>query len=310
VTPFFDWLTVSAPGHIARFAHVGLDESLPVEVALKPGGKTLRGRIIDDQSNPIEGASIWYWDWANSTGRTDVTDREGRFLLAGILASVRRLEVTVQHHDYAPLNKFPQDLGDAQIKEVVYQMHRGAVVTGHVLTQRGDRLSGVKVAWADKESRSWLFPDVFTDVDGHYRLTDVPRGPNLVFALSDEFAPAMQQINVEPGYTMEVNFSLEPGEDIVGRVIGPDGKPISYARVVVDDWNGLGTLEREAVTDEDGRFVLHHMPATSIALSAVKDDYLSQGRIEVVSGNHYDTVLQLAPRRTLRVWLKDSDRWP
>ena len=26
--------------------------------------------------------------------------------------------------------------------------------------------------------------------------------------------------------------------------------------------------------------------------------------------NHYDTVLQLAPRRTIRVWLKDSDRYP
>ena len=217
--------------------------------------------------------------------------------------------MTVQHHDYAPLSIFPQDLGDAQIKEVVYQMHRGAVVTGRVMT--GSRLlSGVKVAWGGTRSRSWLFPEVFTDVDGHYRLTDVPRGPNVVVALSAEFAPATQQLNAEPGYTVEVNFGLEPGQDIVGRLIGPDGKPISHARVVVDDWNGLGTLEREAVTDEDGRFALHHMPPTSIALSAVKDDYLSQGGIEVVSGNHYDTVLQLAPRRTIRVWLKDSDRRP
>lgn len=308
VSPFRDYVTVSAPGYIVRFVHPDVHRSLPLEVSLRTGGKTLRGRVIDNQGDPIEGVLIWTWVWRPvSMGREDVTDRDGRFLVAGIPSSARSVEVTVQHLDYVPLKYFTQDLGDADITEVVYQMQRGAVVTGRVMAQTGSHiLSGVRVAWGQGRDRTSAFPDVFTDVDGRYRLTDVPRGPNLVFALGEEFAPAVRQMNAEPGYTVEVDFGLEPGQDIVGRVIGPDGKPVSHARVLVDDWNGLHTLEREAVTDEDGRFVLHHMPPTSITLSAAKDGCQTMRGIEVVSGNAYDVVLQLAPRRAIRVWLKDS----
>ncbi len=309
VSPFFDWLTVSAPGYMARFPHLSPDDSRPLEIDLTPGGKTLQGRVADDQDNPIEDAVVWYWSWTTHDGRIDRTDQDGRFVLAGISSSNQSVWVTVQHRYYAPVELFKQPLGDADIMQVVYRMKPGAVVAGHVLA-RGDRrlLSGVRVAWDEGRRTRSAFPDVFTDVNGHYQLTDVPTGPNNVFAISDEFAPAMRQINAGLGYTVEVDFDLEPGEDIAGRVVGPDGKPISGATVFVDDWNGVRTLERETVTDADGRFVLHQMPPTAVTLCAVTDDYLSTAGIEVVSGNHYDIVLQLAPRRAIRVWPKDSDR--
>jgi hypothetical protein len=163
------------------------------------------------------------------------------------------------------------------------------------------------VAWGEGRDRSSAFPDVFTDVDGNYQLTDVPLGPTNVFAVSDEFAPVMRPINAGLGYTVEVNFGLEPGQDIAGRVVTPNGKPISGATVFVDDWNGVHTLEREAVTDVNGRFVLHQMPPTAVTLGAVTDDYLSTGGIEVLSGNKYDVVLKLAPRRTICVWVKGGN---
>jgi len=307
VSPFFDWMTVAALGHMVRVAHLGLDESLPVEVALKPGGRTLQGQVVDDQDNPIEGVSVYYWYWGDHTGRTDQTDREGRFLLSGISASAQRVCVTVQHRDYVPISVFSQDLGGAPIKEVVYRMQPGAIVMGQVMTQSGRHLlSGVKVAWGQQRSRSWLFPDVFTDVDGRYRLTDVPLGPNLVVASSDEFAPATQQIDSEPGYMMEVNLALEPGQDIAGRVVDPNGKPITRARVLVDDWNGLQTFERDTVTDNNGNFVLHQMPPTSITLVAGKDGYLCRRGIHVVNGNNDDIVLQLAPSRTIQVSIEGT----
>lgn len=311
VSPFLDYVTVSSPGYITRFIRPDLRRSLPIEVSLTPGGKTLRGRVIDDQGNPVEGALVGSWSSAVKWQWDDVTDRDGRFLLAGIPASVTRLEVTVQHLDYVPLKWFTQDIGSANVKELIYQMQRGAVVRGRVMAQRDSHsLNGVRVAWGEGRDRTSAFPDVFTDVDGRYQLTDVPPGPNLVFALSEEFAPAALQVNADLGYTVEVNFGLEPGQDIAGRVIGPDGKPFSGATVFVDDWSGVRTLEREAVTDKQGRFVLHHMPPTAITLSALTDDYPSMGGIEVVNGNRYDVVLQLAPRHKIRVWLNDSDRSP
>jgi protocatechuate 3,4-dioxygenase beta subunit len=308
VSPFGDLVKGSAPGYIARYVHVDLHRSLPLEVRLKRGGKTVRGRVTDDQGNPVEDAGVWSWSPAVRWYWDDVTDREGQFLLAGIPSSVTNLYVTIQHLDYVPIKWFMQDIGDAQTKDVDYRMQRGAVVTGRVTAQTGSRsLNGVRVAWGEGRDRSSAFPDVFTDVDGRYRLTDVPPGPTNVFAVSDEFAPAMRQINAGLGYTVDVNFGLEPGQGIAGRVVGSDGRPISGATVFVDDWNGVHTLERETVTDADGRFVLHQMPPTAVTLCAVTDD-LSTSGIEVVSGNHYDTVLQLAPRRTIRVWPKDSDR--
>ncbi len=308
VLPFLDYVTVSAPRYITRLVHPDLHRSLPLEVSLKRGGKTVRGRVIDEQGNPVEGALVGSWSWAVRWGWDDVTDGKGQFLLAGIPASVTNFYMTVQHMNYVPLNWFTQEIGNGEVKELNFKMQRGAVVTGRVMAQTDRRLlSGVRVAWGEGRDRCSAFPDVFTDVDGNYLLTDVPPGPTNVFAVSDEFAPVMRPINAGLGYTVEVNFGLEPGQDIAGRVVSPNGKPISGATVFVDDWSGVRTLEREAVTDANGRFVLHQMPPTAITLGAVTDD-LSMSGIEVVSGNQYDVVLQLAPRRTIRVWVKGGSR--
>jgi hypothetical protein len=64
-----------------------------------------------------------------------------------------------------------------------------------------------------------------------------------LIVLRDGFTPLHRSINVQPR-TAPVEIKLAPARMLRGRVQDRSGRPVSGAKVRVDEWNGMTDLLR------------------------------------------------------------------
>ncbi len=296
-------LAVAAAGYRTALARI----TEPLDVRLMPGGKLLRGRIVDEAGQPIPNARVR--DTRPDPEPRDVTDADGRFVLSGLPDTAEQVWPVVEHPDFVPLMHFSERITTG---EVTWTMRRGVVVTGRVTEKATGRpIPGVRVvAGRDRFASNTAIPEALTDDEGRYRLGSVNPNGELVHAFSDPYAPAMQTVTVAAGRAVEANFELERGADVTGRVVDPAGRPLAGVWLVTDTWNGARMFPRETRTDTNGEFRLPHMPATPVSVDVLKKDYISQRDVLMTGGGHYELVLQPSVAHTVRVRLKDSDRVP
>ncbi|TAH36843.1 MAG: carboxypeptidase regulatory-like domain-containing protein [Planctomycetota bacterium] len=196
-------------------------------------------------------------------------------------------------------------------------LERGGVVQGVVkswpggplptvtLMPRADRPETAQVIWE-------IWHDVPTGADGRFRLVDVPttRTVDVRVAHPEGVAdPPLRSVRAAPEAGAFVEFLIRRGDDrIAGLVLGPDGKPLSGARVVLEaadplkvlaaEYPGLGegplaaripvppSLRRELRTGSDGRFDFawgDHREGTGTFLLRASKEGLAPARVEIRS---------------------------
>lgn len=159
-------------------------------------------------------------------------------------------------------------------------------IKGKVLAEvGGDAIMGAQV-WATPLDNPWNGGWANVDASGDYEITRLFTGSYVVQAsapgflsefynnaLTFETATAVRV--TEPGATDGVNFSLNPGATITGRVVDVDGKPI--AGVMIDAMNdfrkGPDSIVpmpgyASASTDDDGRYILTGLADGEYVVSA------------------------------------------
>jgi hypothetical protein len=85
---------------------------------------------------------------------------------------------------------------------------------------------------------------------------------------------------VRPGLP-PVEFRLEKGRTIQGRVVDAKGEPLAGATVFVDGWRGHRTLEMRMTTDEEGEFQWTDAPPDSVWIDVDCEGYLRVNHREV-----------------------------
>lgn len=196
-----------------------------------------------------------------------VTEADGTFALGVRQAGSKRYEVRLlseQHADgrAGPIQILPGDWFDAgQV-----QLLPGAVVRGRV-TIAGTQLpvpaatvtllSGnafEQMTMASLPGRE-LGLRVTTDASGYYELRNAPRqGLWTLQALAPGFARANRpQIELRTDQAVQVDFELQRGQSIAGRVTDSDGRPIAEARIQALALQGDATAV-DCVTDRTGLF--------------------------------------------------------
>ena len=308
--PSIHKLVVSASGYSTKLAQIDLPATGPIEIALSPGGQVMTGVVTDEEGNPISGAEIRITEGFPAI--RDNTYDDGRFVLSGIAKGKDRVFPVVSHSDYTPLMHFAQPLDRSGVTEVTYQLQGGAIVKGCVTARTDGRpLAGIQVVTGNSRFASNTFnPSTTTDADGNFRLTAVQPGGALVHAFSEDFAPAMKTAMAKGGEEAEVNFELERGQDVLGRVTDPDGNPIENVWLITDTWNGARMFKREDRTDKDGSYVLRQMPSTPAEVHVIKRDYVSKRDLMVEGGDKCDIVLRPVIEHTVIVRLADSEDVP
>ena len=262
-----------------------LDRVVPgrrLEVKLDKG-RSLEGTVRDSNTGrPVAGAEV------KVGGRTATTDAKGRFRATGLGSGP--LAVSARAPGYDPALR-PVESG-ARLELL---LHPGIAIRGFVLGPDG---KGVADARVTAESELPKFPVTATSLaDGAFALAGVKPGPYRVFAHAKKLGVShVDAVTVEAGSDARVDLPLGPPFDVVGRVLGPDKKPLA-AKVVATELDGeaFGQLPGllNAETGADGRFRVSALPPGSHALRVTSPGFASK-RVEAeISGDEPAATLDL-----------------
>ncbi len=310
--PFADTMWVAAPGFEAQKTRILSPPGGELMVKLKPGAQVLRGRVTTEDQKPIAGATVrpgLYGDW----NPEPTTDKEGNFEILGIPTDRKELYPTITHPDYVAKDRFNQPLEQNGITKVSWTLQPGSVITGRVTAKDDGRpLKGIRIQNGTDRfmGSNSVMPEAITDADGRFRLGSVISGQTLIHAFSDDFAPAMREVTANIGKPVEVNFTLEPGNPVTGRITDPQGNPLNDVWLVTDTWNGVRMFKRETRSNAQGHFEFPHMPDTPVEVDIMKQNFVSNRNFKVTGGESYDLVLQPVVTHTITIRTADTSQPP
>jgi hypothetical protein len=287
--------TAAAPGQVPR---------MPPRM-MRPGGDAARGTamlrgvvVAADTGAPIRRAQVRA-SAPGSDSRTTLTDEQGRFELRELgggrytLTAAKGGFVSLQYGQRRPSEPgTPIDLADGQTMEkIVIGLPRGSVITGRIVDEFGDPLTGAQVralryGYAGGVRR--LLPAGQanrTDDQGTFRIFGLPPGEYVVSATLNEerggprrnqdeevttgYAPTYypgttnagdaQRITV--GLAQEVGgigfgLSLMRLSRVSGRVVGSGGTGVGVVMAMPDDGVRFTMGPRTAPVSGDGTFEL------------------------------------------------------
>ncbi len=236
----------------------------PMIVTLKKE-RVLHVTVVDEKDKPVGGALIELIVGEGSDQRTEKTGANGQVAVRGLSQGAEKLRVRLSHDDFVKTGTFDQEIipdAGELAPRVRLSLVRGGTVVGRVTGPEREPLFGVRlIAGADPDG---LRPSQFTDAEGRYRLSGIPRGETVITVYHSFHAPQLLEVKIEPGREKRLDVRMRPGRPIAGAVIDPSGKGVESVRIVSSSWKGHSTLRLGAVTDAEGRFEFDHAPPGEI----------------------------------------------
>jgi RNA polymerase sigma-70 factor (ECF subfamily) len=242
---------------------------------LSSRGGGVRGRVIDPEGEPVQGASVHAGhrgghnckgpDGRRAQAAKPVpvrTDASGAFVLPGGYAT------DIPVHAQAPGYPTWSDQVAVEVgrtTELVIQLERGAIIEGVVLDAQSRAVAEAVVICALERNGGWYehafpAPVVRTDTAGRYRMELVPTGSQSFNARGDDkrLGRDNQQLFCRAGETNRLDFTLNPHPLVSGRVVDGDGNPLMGWRVngAPAGMNRGFWYPRMAKTDAGGAFLL------------------------------------------------------
>jgi len=209
------------------------------------------------------------------------TDQEGRFALDA--GSVGLVDVHVVAEGFAPADAIVAT--DEQAGTIA--LRRAALVTGRI-TANGKPVTGAFVLAIPGEG---IPESAITDADGRYRLPDPATWAQMVIVRHPDFAPLAHVGNA-------LDFVLDAGQSVQGRVVDSNGRPVADSVVDVDD---LLTVK----SGPDGAFIIPHAPKRYGVLRA-----RAEGAVTTMGFTAGSPVLRLAPASRISGVVRDAGKRP
>ena len=219
-------------------------------------GAPLRGRIVDEQGQPVPRAKILAQ--AELSLRTQ-SDDAGRFEIHSLPQESNWISIHVRAEGFAHLRRDIKDFRlPAQELEIV--LARGIDVPGVLLDDHGVPRPGELVF---EGATRWELDgaEAISDEAGRFVLRDLPRGSCDIGVAASGFEAYSRKLDLPSSgaFAGELRIELGRGRELHGLVQDPMGKPIPRAIAHVRrDRTQLGT--EHAIAGEDGRFTLHGVP--------------------------------------------------
>ncbi len=269
-----------APGMPFRAAPVapleikpGATVTVPA-IALEPA-LVVRGRVVDRASGAgIAGVEVWVGHLSPQNVFTDLmpvtTDAQGRY--TGYTKPGRvRVEVRRTPGDYVmPGNELldPCPEGVKELDYPIITLARTVPVRGVVVDEAGRPVAGASVQALIPYGGWDSGPTAFTDAAGKFTLKGLDPTDTAPLRVRTERAVTDGAVVIVPAERKEpVRLVVSPkyAFRLKGTVVGPDGRPVAKARVMLF-WQrnyvskrtrlaGIGGNFEEYATDADGGFV-------------------------------------------------------
>ncbi|MDQ2899870.1 MAG: carboxypeptidase-like regulatory domain-containing protein [Acidobacteriota bacterium] len=264
---------------------------LPIGLCLplcaQPAAGLVGGTVIDRDTNTPVRRAIVTLSTVETRPRDAVawTDTQGRFAFGYLSAGRYQLRAQKDGYQMAFLgadnpHRPPETIALANGENrsgIVFQLHHPGSITGMVVDEEGDPISGVNVqvlAPGFQRRKRKLRPmnNAQTDAQGRYRLHDLQAGRYAVMAFSTNFSPVVKaQSEVIAGtsqqqYSYGVQYypsadhgdsaallTLQPGQEIAGIHFQLNARPVAAlsGKVVFPTEPGPNTQVQIAFLDED-----------------------------------------------------------
>ncbi len=293
----------------------------------------LRGRVLGASDQPIGGAEVEVVARGQHLARTEAgsvhpggftflnfedrswsasTDAEGAFRLCGLSPSIP-LQVTVSKNPNLRLTvRDPVKLAPGEEREVDYRLLAGAVVLGVVRDEAGLPVPNCLI-WLKAEARrkpsTWEddLPDrsVSSDDQGRFEILDVSPGEwELGPAPTSGYLPTPVAVHVPVGAArVEVVLELRAGLFVAGRVVGPDGLPVTNVTV-------MSNRGPNGESRADGSFRIGPLEPGKVTLNVWSfASGLTAEPLEVQAGEE-DVLLRLEPGGAITGHLVDVSGGP
>ncbi|MBS0659634.1 MAG: carboxypeptidase regulatory-like domain-containing protein [Verrucomicrobia bacterium] len=288
-------ITVAAAGHLPANLRLRPPYTEPLNISLRPGGRSLRGVVRGPDRAPIAGAVVTARGRNGRVVDSFVTGPSGAFGLGGLEQQIATVVVTADADRYLPLDATAQ-LGPpsseaAEPKDLQLALRPGATVRGEVRSKEaGEALPGVVLFSREREDGPGVA--AHSDREGKFRLSGIAAGKATVFALSPDRAPAALEVETDLGRESQVGVALSAGKPITGRILDPQGKPIRGAVAYIRSWKGVSSLlQRTCRSDLQGRFEIPHMPADPCEIEFLATGFQTVVREGLKGGDVIDVVL-------------------
>jgi len=286
---------------------------------------TIGGVVRDEQGEPIEGVAVGVHYQTpdpeaaenahvevliHNAIETDIlTDASGRWTFDKMPAEIKRneLRIFLKHPRYLsdqprpgfipiPITRQPS-IESLRDLSVVMVMKEGLKVTGKITDKRGNPIAGAKIYDTDDYWFRSTKPFAETDAQGQFQSNANP-GTATWTVQAPGYAPDLRVVTIKAGMP-SVEFRLEPGRIIEGRVTDQAGKPIEEAWISAEEWReNRRRLHLVTQTDADGNFKLTDAPADEVTFDIGKEDYMALENYPMKSGRRkYEITL----RPTLKV---------
>lgn len=291
-------LSVSCPGYgTASVPGVAVPAESPVRIVLSANAR-VSGRVADPQGKPVPRAFVFLIEKTarsfngrsvlTSAGRfhDGVTDDDGGFAIADVSPGPIELSVQAPRYQEAELKglevKPGQDLTGLDV-----MLPPGAAVEGKVLSPEGRPIADAEVTLAEaspNEAGSFSPLWATTDSEGQYRIEGVPPGQRTFEARAEGYRRGVRDVEVTPG-TRAVDFQLDRGLEVSGRVVDDGGNPVPGADVTLIAGRNYVDAAR-ALSGADGTFRLGGVQDGIYRLITRKEGYTAdfQGQPVTVAG--------------------------
>lgn len=282
----------AAPEEAAAAATAEPEAAGPVAEELPPYGdrnlpleESIRGRVLDREQKPVADAIVVgaFRDWRVQPSPMGATPRvrteaDGTF----VLGPLERQAYSVVAHKPGVGVAYASNIQVGATVDLT--LAPGARLEGKV-TVRAD---GQPVAGAQVIVHEWAFrAETKTDAGGNYVFAELPPPASAwqgfsVAVVAEGFRRGERtSLVTKGGRTHRLDFALETGETLRGRVVDRDQRPLAGATVA----DGLETFHRTATSGADGAYELANVSAApNLVFYAKADGYLMQQRQSDGSG--------------------------
>ena len=160
-----------------------------------------------------------------------------------------------------------------------------ASLSGSVVDESGEPLSGLTVYAVDHRL---AYASAMTSSDGSWGIENLPEGAYRIWAIPENdvnhpsrfYPQAFDYCEGEPqwlakgGELIGLDLALPEGGVVLGRVLDPDGEPLSGVEITAEGEGEAQGYRRKAYTDESGNFEvvgLHAPESASVAYTIESD---------------------------------------
>ena len=271
-----------APGY-APFRLRDVDPEKPLSIVLRRGGETIAGVVRDGTTlDPLEGAIVETRTGESSArvsaeprlGLVDAqSDERGEFRLEGLAKS--SYSVSASAPGYGRTTKANVPPGEP----VEIYLFPGSGIYGRLLDEKGNPVEGALVSAESEDRMRMRGPSTAqqSDADGRFAFLGLEPGRYRLFARHEDFAPAVDDLDLSKENDAEVELVVTAGVTLTGRLVDENEEPVAgKVSLSALDGGSVGALLHSlftAETDAEGVFSLASVPPGEHTLVAEARGY-------------------------------------